>query len=66
MGFLKSQLGVTSVLILICLVILIVVIMWIAKEEPLTVGTRDQVNDARSAALQPESRDLRRTTDKED
>ncbi|XP_073285883.1 protein disulfide-isomerase 5-2-like [Primulina huaijiensis] len=66
MGFLKSQLGATFVLILICLVLVIVVLLSMAKEEPLTVGTRDQVNDARSVALQPESREPRRTTDKED
>ncbi|XP_073145278.1 protein disulfide isomerase-like 5-2 [Henckelia pumila] len=67
MGFLKSQLGITVVLILICFVLMVVVILSMAKEEPLTVGTRDQVNDStRSVAMQPESRELLRPTDKED
>lgn len=66
MGFIKSQLGVKIVLIFIFVVLVLVLIVSMAKEEPLTVGTRDQAADGRSFTSQPETRELRRTTVKED
>lgn len=62
-GFIKSQTGVRLVLIIIFAVLVLILIMTMAKEEPLTVGTRDHASDQRS---QPETRDTRRDAAKED
>ncbi|KAI3464388.1 hypothetical protein Pfo_021051 [Paulownia fortunei] len=57
MGFINSQFGVKIVLIFIFVVLVMVLILSMTKEEPLTVGTRDQVDDGRSSTFQPETRD---------
>ncbi|KAL8030993.1 hypothetical protein ABFX02_14G322100 [Erythranthe guttata] len=56
MGFMKSPIGVIIVLLAICLVLVVVVILSMFKEEPLTVGTRDQVDQGVSPNLHPELR----------
>ncbi|KAL7128456.1 hypothetical protein ABFS83_14G318600 [Erythranthe nasuta] len=56
MGFMKSPIGVIIVLLAICLVLVVVVILSMFKEEPLTVGTRDQVDQGMSPKLHPELR----------
>ncbi|KAL7086323.1 hypothetical protein ACP275_14G332300 [Erythranthe tilingii] len=56
MGFMKSPIGVIIVLLAMCLVLVVVVILSMFKEEPLTVGTRDQVDQGMSPMLQPELR----------
>ncbi|KAH6759388.1 PDI-like 5-2 [Perilla frutescens var. frutescens] len=65
-GFIKSQSGVRLVLILIFVVLVMVLIMTMAKEEPLTVGTRDQAAGETSSMPQPETREARRDAVKED
>lgn len=63
-GFIKSQSGMRLVLIIIFVVLVLVLIMTLAKEEPLTVGTRDHAGGERLS--QPETRDSRRDAAKED
>lgn len=47
-------------------ILVVVLILMMAKEEPLTVGTRDHTTDERSSASQPETREPRRDAVKED
>ncbi|KAL0351370.1 UNVERIFIED_CONTAM: protein disulfide-isomerase 5-2 [Sesamum calycinum] len=65
MGFLNSQIGVKIVLIFIFVALVMLMIFSMTKEEPLTVGTREQV-DERSSTSQPESAELLRSALKED
>ncbi|KAL0360098.1 UNVERIFIED_CONTAM: protein disulfide-isomerase 5-2 [Sesamum radiatum] len=65
MGFLNSQIGVKIVLIFIFVALVMLMIFSMSKEEPLTVGTREQV-DERSSTSQPESAELLRSALKED
>ncbi|XP_057793567.1 protein disulfide isomerase-like 5-2 [Salvia miltiorrhiza] len=65
-GFIKSQIGVRLFLMLLFVVLVVVLIVMMAKEEPLTVGTRDHATDGRSSASQPETRESRRDAVKED
>lgn len=64
-GFIKSQLGVILVFVLISIVLVVVLIVSMTKDEPVSVGTREQVDEGRSSTLQPETRELRGTV-KED
>ncbi|KAG8378414.1 hypothetical protein BUALT_Bualt08G0134900 [Buddleja alternifolia] len=58
MGFVKSNIGVQILFIFLFVVIVMVMILAITtKEEPLTVGTRDQVDDGSSSTPQPETRE---------
>lgn len=67
MGFINSQLGGKYFFIgILVLLVIIILILTMCKEEPLTVGTRDQIDHSRNAPFQPESRELRRAADKED
>lgn len=66
MDFMKSQFGVKIILIVIFLVLVSVLVLMLAKEEPLTVGTRDQADERRSSTPQQETRELRGTNVKED
>lgn len=66
MGFINSHFGGRLALILIFVVLVMVLILMMTKEEPLTVGTRDQSADGRSSTSQPETREPRRETVKED
>ncbi|KAL1533804.1 Protein disulfide isomerase-like 5-2 [Salvia divinorum] len=65
-GFIKSQIGVRLFLMILFVVLVVVLILMMAKEEPLTVGTRDHATDGRSSASQPETRESRRDAVKED
>ncbi|KAL7156071.1 hypothetical protein ABFS83_03G118500 [Erythranthe nasuta] len=47
-GFINSQFGVRIALILIFVVVVMAMILFMTKEEPLTVGTRDQSDDVRT------------------
>ncbi|XP_022866000.1 protein disulfide-isomerase 5-2-like, partial [Olea europaea var. sylvestris] len=67
MGFINSQLGGKYFFIsILVLLVIIILILTMCKEEPLTVGTRDQIDHSRNAPFQPETRELRRAADKED
>ncbi|CAA2998834.1 disulfide isomerase-like 5-2 [Olea europaea subsp. europaea] len=48
------------------LLVIIMMILTMGKEEPLTVGTRDQMDHSRNAPSQSEAREPHRVTDKED
>ncbi|XP_047961276.1 protein disulfide isomerase-like 5-2 [Salvia hispanica] len=65
-GFIKSQIGVRLFLMILFVILVVVLILMMAKEEPLTVGTRDHATDERSSASQPETREPRRDAVKED
>ncbi|KAH6836023.1 PDI-like 5-2 [Perilla frutescens var. hirtella] len=56
----NSKLGAMLLLLVICIVLVVVLIFAMVKDEPLTVGTREQVVEGRSSALQPESAELLR------
>ncbi|KAL8059851.1 hypothetical protein ABFX02_03G113800 [Erythranthe guttata] len=47
-GFINSQFGVRIALILIFVVVVMAMILFMTKEEPLTVGTRNQSDDVRT------------------
>ncbi|KAL2456723.1 Protein disulfide-isomerase 5-2 [Abeliophyllum distichum] len=67
MGFINSQLGGKYFFIsILVLLVIITLIITMGKEEPLTVGTRDQIDHSRNVPSQPEARESRRATDKED
>ncbi|KAL2467623.1 Protein disulfide-isomerase 5-2 [Forsythia ovata] len=67
MGFINSQLGGKYFFIsILVLLVIITLIITMGKEEPLTVGTRDQIDHSRNAPSQPEARESRRDADKED
>jgi protein disulfide-isomerase A1 len=57
MGYLNSLIGVRTVYIIVFLVAMLILIRHISKEEPLTVGTGDQVEHATSS--EAESSDYR-------
>ncbi|KAK4433625.1 protein disulfide-isomerase 5-2 [Sesamum alatum] len=63
-GLIRSQMGVKLAFVLIFALLVVVLIPTMTKEEPLTVGTRDQVQEEMSSTL-PETRALRATV-KED
>ncbi|KAG6390282.1 hypothetical protein SASPL_148014 [Salvia splendens] len=65
-GFIKSQIGVRLFLMILFVILVVVLILMMAKEEPLTVGTRDHATGERSSASQPETRESRRDAVKED
>ncbi|KAL1831104.1 hypothetical protein ACET3Z_000755 [Daucus carota] len=62
MGFIKSLIGIRSVYILVFVIAMIMLILTIGKEEPLRVGTREQLN----AVSEAERRELHSSADKED
>lgn len=66
MDFINSQRGGRYVLILIFVVLVMVLIRSTNMEEPPTVRIRDQVDDAKSSTVHPETKDLRRNANKED
>ncbi|KAK6116653.1 hypothetical protein DH2020_049587 [Rehmannia glutinosa] len=61
MGFMSSQLGVKIVFIFMFVTLVMIMILWMTKEEPLTVGTRDQADDGRSSTSpqKPETRRIK-------
>lgn len=65
-GFINSQFGVKLALIFILVVVMMALILFMTKEEPLTVGTRDQSDDASGSAPRPETREQHHDTLKED
>lgn len=65
-GFINSQFGVKLALIFILVVVVMALILFMTKEEPLTVGTRDQSDDASGSASRPETREQHHDTLKED
>ncbi|XAR55638.1 hypothetical protein NMG60_11035769 [Bertholletia excelsa] len=66
MGYIKSLIGMRTLYIFIFVVILIVLIQYIGKEEPLGVGTRDQADHASSSASWDETKDILQAGEKED
>ncbi|KAK1371818.1 Thioredoxin domain-containing protein [Heracleum sosnowskyi] len=62
MGFIKSLIGIRSMYILVFVIAMIFLILTIGKEEPLRVGTREQL----SAVSETERRELHSSADKED
>ncbi|KAA8546309.1 hypothetical protein F0562_002952 [Nyssa sinensis] len=66
MGYINSLIGIRTVYIIVFVVAVIMLIQTINKEEPLRVGTRDQVDHASSSTSQAESREVHRSGDKED
>uniref|UniRef100_A0A5B7A5Z6 Thioredoxin domain-containing protein n=1 Tax=Davidia involucrata TaxID=16924 RepID=A0A5B7A5Z6_DAVIN len=65
-GYINSLIGIRTVYIIVFVVAVIMLIQTINKEEPLRVGTRDQVDHASSSTSQAESREVHRSGDKED
>ncbi|XP_057469829.1 protein disulfide-isomerase 5-2 [Actinidia eriantha] len=66
MGYINSLIGIRTVYIFVFVVAVIMLIQTIGKEEPLTVGTRDQVDHASSSTSQGESKEVPRSGEKED
>ena len=66
MGYINSLIGIRSIYIFVFVVAVIMLIQTIGKEEPLTVGTRDQVDHASSSTSQGESKEVPRLGEKED
>lgn len=66
MGYISSLIGIRSVYIIVFLVAAFMIIRTIGKEEPLRVGTRDQVDHASSSASEVESKGLFQSGEKED
>lgn len=62
MGFINSLIGIRSVYILVFVIAMIMLIRTIGKEEPLRVGTREQLNTVSEA----ERRELHSSAEKED
>ncbi|KAF2290958.1 hypothetical protein GH714_017370 [Hevea brasiliensis] len=52
MGFINSLIGIRTVYIIVFLVAMLMLIQSIGKEEPLRVGTRDQVDEVASSAAE--------------
>uniref|UniRef100_A0A5B7A3Z6 Thioredoxin domain-containing protein n=2 Tax=Davidia involucrata TaxID=16924 RepID=A0A5B7A3Z6_DAVIN len=65
-GYINSLIGIRTVYIIVFVVAVIMLIQTISKEEPLRVGTRDQVDHASSSTSLAESREVHRPGDKED
>lgn len=59
MGFIKSLIGIRSLYILVFVIAMIMLILTVGKEEPLRVGTREQLNAVSEA-------ERREVADKED
>lgn len=57
-SLINSKVGAVLVLLLICVVLAVVLIVALVKDEPLTVGSREQAAEGGSSALQPESKEL--------
>ncbi|PSS00162.1 Protein disulfide-isomerase [Actinidia chinensis var. chinensis] len=66
MGYINSLIGIRTIYIFVFVVAVIMLIQTIGKEEPLTVGTRDQVDHASSSTSQGESKEVPRLGEKED
>ncbi|PHT45705.1 Protein disulfide-isomerase 5-2 [Capsicum baccatum] len=65
MGFVNSMIGVGTVTIIV-FVVAVVMIIQSLKEEPLTVGTRDEGDYPSSSTSQPEARQPLRSGEKQD
>lgn len=65
MGFVNSMIGVGTVTIIV-FVVAVVMIIQSLKEEPLTVGTRDEGDYPSSSNSQPEARQPLRSGEKQD
>ncbi|EEF28509.1 protein disulfide-isomerase 5-2 [Ricinus communis] len=64
MGYINSLIGIRTVYIIVFMVAMLMLIQTIGKEEPLRVGTRDQVEDVSSS--EPESSTAYGPGDKQD
>lgn len=62
MGFIKSLIGTRSMYILVFVIAMIMLILTVGKEEPLRVGTREQLR----AVSEAERREQHSSADKED
>lgn len=66
MGYINSLIGIRTVYIFVFVVVVIMLIQTISKEEPLRVGTRDQSDHASSSASPAESKEMNQSREKED
>lgn len=57
LGYINSLVGINTVYLLVFVVVVVMVIQTIKGEEPLRVGTGDQVDHARSSVSEAESRE---------
>lgn len=66
MGFIKSLIGIRSIYIIVFVIAVIMLILTIGGEEPLRVGTYEQLDNASSTMSQVERREQHSLVDKED
>lgn len=66
MDFIRSFLGMRTVLIIIFIVCMFILILALNKEEPLRVGRREDAGHDSGSTFQPDIQELRRAGDKED
>lgn len=57
-GFIKSQLGVIIVFVILSVVLVVVLVVFMTNEEPPSVGSREHVVEGRGPTHQPETREL--------